>query len=75
MADISLNFLKKQQDTAIIPFGGLLGSLQLLLQPGIEPGPHRPEANALTTTLLWQLTSGKCGAHDPLQGSPQASRL
>ena len=32
-------------------FGGLLGSLQFLLRPGIEPGPHWPEANALTTTL------------------------
>ena len=32
-------------------FGELLGSLQLLLRPGIKPGPHWPEANALTTTL------------------------
>ena len=32
-------------------FGGLLRSLQLLLRPGIGPGPHWPEANALTTSL------------------------
>ena len=32
-------------------YGGLLGSLDLLFLPEIEPGPHWPEANALTTTL------------------------
>ena len=32
-------------------FEGLLGSLQLLLRPGIELELHWPEANALTTTL------------------------
>ena len=32
-------------------FGGLLGLLQLLLQPGIKPGPHWSGANTLTTTL------------------------
>ena len=39
------NWLKTQH------FGGLLGSLQLLLRPGIDARLHLPEANALTTTL------------------------
>ena len=68
--------LLKQDRTGInIYFGGLLGSLQLLLQAGIKPGPYWPEANALTTTLQWQLPSGKCSEQATPQSSPQASRL
>ena len=51
-------------------FGGLLGSLNFWDQSG----PHWPEANALTTTLWWRLTSGKCGEQAPSQGSPPKHR-
>ena len=43
--------------------------LQFLHQPGIEPGPHWPEAKHLTTKLQWQLTPGKCGVQAPPQYS------
>ena len=33
-------------------FGGLLGSLQLLLRPGIELGPHWPE---VVVAYFWQV--------------------
>ena len=46
--------------------GGLIGSHHLQLRPGIERGPHWPEADTLTTAL-WRLTSDTCGEQAPSQ--------
>ena len=46
LMELTPTFLLDINQCEFLTFGGLLGSLQLLLRPGIEP-----EANALTTTL------------------------
>ena len=69
MANLKSGYKKGRISGIYAAFGGLLGSLQLLLRPGIEPGPHWPKANALTTTLKWRLTSSLCGEQAAPQGS------
>ena len=59
-----------QRNNENLEFERLFGSLHLLflLRNGIEPGPHWPEANAITTTLQWWLTSILCGEQAAPQG-------